>query len=97
MPRRTPVKELQKEETVVSSPIRRSSRLNTNSPVPTKVITRRNSASEVTTSTPRATRSRRSSFSQELDSAKELLIEKKKASATTTRSRRGILRNFKSY
>ncbi|XP_044270593.1 muscle M-line assembly protein unc-89-like [Tribolium madens] len=71
MPRKTPVKELQKDEPVVASPLRRSSRLSSSSPVPTKVISRRNSASEATTSTPKATRGRRSSFSQELESAKE--------------------------
>ncbi|EFA00180.1 muscle M-line assembly protein unc-89 [Tribolium castaneum] len=83
MPRKTPVKELQKEEPVVSSPLRRSTRLSTSSPVPTKVITRRNSASEATTSTPKATRGRRSSFSQELESNKEKSITRKGSASSS--------------
>ncbi|KAJ3662744.1 hypothetical protein Zmor_007074 [Zophobas morio] len=90
MPRKTPVRELQKEEPVIGSPLRRSSRLNNSSPVPTKVISRRNSASETSTSTPVVTRSRRSSFSQEIQPGEDPQADKKKTTSTV-RTRRSSL------
>jgi hypothetical protein len=89
MPRRTPVRELQKEEPVVSSPLRRSSRIsNANSPAPTKVIARRNSASEVSTPAAKVTRGRRSSLSQPSESSDDGPADNKKV-LSTIKTRRG--------
>jgi hypothetical protein len=91
MPRRTPVRELQKEEPVVSSPLRRSSRIsNANSPAPTKVIARRNSASEVSTPAAKVTRGRRSSLSQPSESSDDGPADNKKV-LSTIKTRRGSL------
>ncbi|XP_030766756.1 microtubule-associated protein futsch-like [Sitophilus oryzae] len=87
MPRRTPTAELQASEASVSSPLRRSSRISSNttahSSTPTAIVTRRNSQTEAENNAPaKITRSRRSSATD---------VEEKIETKPLTRTRRASL------